>query len=355
MVDDGMCGEEHEILVSSSCSSRSSTTCSPELLPALFSAVSNLLFLLLRKMLFRQHVLCFVLSIPFCAVLIVRIVIPASLLLGLSRCCGWVMDVFNAVHPDVQLPASSLFSSHLLGSLLSPATPAVQTGSLQAATGSEREATARERILHRESGWLEEDAESSGSPWSSCFLLKEKPLNIRRAFNLFSFSFSQICQDLTLRRASPTSFILCLVRHRAQYFGSVRRVLVRTQDTLTLTTPKRLDQSKWNDRRRTAQSMSQCASSPDQSTACSTVNTTDKDWTCIWTNDSSALTRRIQAPNKKKKPIIMPLVCPRAWPLMRCKLQTVRSCVALSLPKSEQTGRIHCIQMDSGSDDGTIQ
>lgn len=94
-------------------------------------------FLLLRKMLFRQHVLCFVLSIPFCAVLIVRIVIPASLLLGLSRCCGWVMDVFNAVHPDVQLPASSLFSSHLLGSLLSPATPAVQTGSLQAATGSE--------------------------------------------------------------------------------------------------------------------------------------------------------------------------------------------------------------------------
>lgn len=61
-------------------------------------------FLLLRKMLFRQHVLCFVLSIPFCAVLIVRIVIPASLLLGLSRCCGWVMDAFNAAHPDVQLP-----------------------------------------------------------------------------------------------------------------------------------------------------------------------------------------------------------------------------------------------------------
>lgn len=88
VVDDGMCGEEHEILVFSSCSSRSSTTCSPELLPALFSAVSNLLFLLLRKMLFRQHVLCFVLSIPFCAVLIVRIVIPASLLPGLSRCCG---------------------------------------------------------------------------------------------------------------------------------------------------------------------------------------------------------------------------------------------------------------------------
>lgn len=286
MVDDGMCGEEHEILVSSSCSSRSSTTCSPELLPALFSAVSNLLFLLLRKMLFRQHVLCFVLTVPICAVLIVRIVIPASLLLG-----GWVMDAFM---PPIQTSSCPL----LLCSPISLLSPAVQTGSLQAATGSE---DARWRILHRESCWLEEDAESSGSPWSSCFLLKENPLNIRRAFNLFSFSFSQICQDLTLRRASPTSFILCLVRHCAQYFGSVRRVLVRTLNTLTLTTPKRLDQSKWNDRRRTAQSMSQCASSPDQSTACSTVNTTDKDWTCIWTNDSSALTRRIQAPNQKKK------------------------------------------------------
>lgn len=342
MVDDGMCGEEHEILVSSSCSSRSSTTCSPELLPALFSAVSNLLFLLLRKMLFRQHVLCFVLSIPFCAVLIVRIVIPASLLLGLSRCCGWVMDVFNAVHPDVQLPASSLFSSHLLGSLLSPATPAVQTGSLQAATGSEREATARERILHRESGWLEEDAESSGSPWSSCFLLKEKPLNIRRAFNLFSFSFSQICQDLTLRRASPTSFILCLVRHRAQYFGSVRRVLVRTQDTLTLTTPKRLDQSKWNDRRRTAQSMSQCASSLPRSEHSMLYSQHHRQGLDLHLNDRQLCSDATNPSSKQKKKTNNNAVSvpARVWPLMRCKLQTVRSSIVCgSFSSKERANR----------------
>lgn len=86
--------------MSSSCSSRPSTTCSPELLPALFSAVSNLLFLLLRKMLFRQHVLCFVLTVPICAVLIVRIVIPASLLLG-----GWVMDAFM---PPIQTSSCPL-------------------------------------------------------------------------------------------------------------------------------------------------------------------------------------------------------------------------------------------------------